>query len=54
MVLYFVSMNSKTRIVFSAIAIATVVLLFGSGAVLLDHQALAMHHHHGHYHHHHY
>jgi hypothetical protein len=47
-------MNSKTSIVLSAVAIAAVVLLFASGSLVADHQALAYHYHHGHYHHGHY
>jgi hypothetical protein len=59
MVTYYITMYSKTSIVFSTVAIAAVVLLFGSGPIL-SHQALAvlyyMHHyghyygHYGHYH----
>jgi len=42
-------MNSKTNIVFSAVAITAVVLLFGSSVLLPDHQALAYYHYHYHY-----
>jgi hypothetical protein len=45
-------MNSKTSIVFGAVAITAIVLLFASSSLLPGHQALAYfyHYHYGHYH----
>ena len=46
-------MNSNTSIVFGAVAIAAVVLLFGSSSLLPSQQALAyVYHYHVHYHYH--
>jgi hypothetical protein len=51
-------MNSKKGIVFGAIAITAIVLLFGSSPLLPGHEALAYfyhyHYHYGHYGHFHY
>ncbi|MGB6534096.1 MAG: hypothetical protein WBF33_38950 [Candidatus Nitrosopolaris sp.] len=45
-------MNSKTTITFGTTAIAAVALLFTSGPIVGNQQALAYVYHHGHYYHH--